>query len=122
MPPAWLIRIAVASVWLYEGLWCKVLGRLPQQKEIVAAVPMFGPVGAKRFLVFLGWAEGALGVWILTGRLAFWAALTQTVVLAAMNTVGIMFARKSIHDPAGMVLKNGVLIVLAWVAAAPYGN
>ena len=24
-PPTWLVRGAVAGVWLYEGLWCKLL-------------------------------------------------------------------------------------------------
>ena len=26
-PPLWLIHGAIAAVWLYEGLWCKLLGR-----------------------------------------------------------------------------------------------
>jgi AbrB family looped-hinge helix DNA binding protein len=32
-------RLAVALVWLYQGLWCKVLGRCPGHRAIVEAVP-----------------------------------------------------------------------------------
>jgi uncharacterized membrane protein YphA (DoxX/SURF4 family) len=117
MPPIQLIRFAVALVWLYEGLWCKVLGRQPQQEAIVSDVPLLSAGRARGFLFVLGWAEGALGVWVLTGRLAWWAALTQTVLLSSMNAVGLLFARRRIHDPAGMVCKNLALLVLAWVAA-----
>jgi hypothetical protein len=118
MPPVQLIRFAVALVWFYEGFWCKVLGRLPAQEAIVEGVPLLSAGRAHAFLVALGWAEGALGIWILAGRWAWWAALTQTVALAAMNGVGLFFARGRIHDPAGMVIKNFALLVLAWVAAA----
>ena len=123
MPPIALIRAAVALVWLYEGLWCKVLGRMPGQQDIVEAVPVLGPGPARAFLVALGCAECLIGVWVLSGRLSWWAALTQTVLLAVMNCVGLVWARRRIHDPAGMVVKNFALIVLAWVAAAfPAGN
>jgi uncharacterized membrane protein YphA (DoxX/SURF4 family) len=118
MPPIQLIRFSVALVWLYEGLWCKVLGRLPHQEAIVSDVPFFGSSRSHAFLVVLGWAELALGVWVLTGRLAWAAAMTQTIALVSMNTVGLLFARKHINDPAGMLCKNLALLVLAWVAAA----
>ena len=121
MPPILLIRGAVALVWLYEGLWCKVLGRMPHQEAVVESVPLLGPRYARAFLLLLGWAECALGLWILSGRLAWWAALTQTVALALMNAVGLAFARDRIHDPGGMLCKNFALLVLAWVAAAHGG-
>ena len=40
-PPLAVIRASVAAVWLYEGLWCKVLGRVQSQVEVVKAVPRF---------------------------------------------------------------------------------
>ncbi|HVW22111.1 MAG TPA: DoxX-like family protein [Opitutaceae bacterium] len=119
MPPLPLIRLAVALVWLYEGFWCKVLGRAPHQEGIVKAVPSLGGAGGGKFLVLLGYAETALGAWILAGWQPTAAALVQTVTLVAMNAVGLTYARQLIHDPPGMVLKNFALLVLAWVAAAP---
>ena len=119
MPSLWLIRFAVAAVWLYEGLWCKILGRVPRQLEIVESVPLLAGGWARRFLPLLGCLETALGLWLLTGWAAQGAALITTLLLVAMNTAGIIFARQLIHDPIGMLLKNFVLIILTWVAAAP---
>jgi uncharacterized membrane protein YphA (DoxX/SURF4 family) len=118
MPPLWLVRVAVAAVWIYEGLWCKILGREPNQFRIVAAVPHFGVPLGNAFLVALGWAELALGVWVLAGWAPALCALAQTVLLVTLNVNGLVWSRALIHDPPGMVLKNFALLVLAWVAAA----
>ena len=117
MPPLILIRVAVAMVWMYEGLWCKILGRVPSQKATAASVPFVGPAYARVFLVGLGALECAFGVWTLTGWHLWWAALVQTILLAGMNTCGLIWARRSIHDPAGMLIKNFVFVILMWVAA-----
>lgn len=118
MPPPVLVRSAIAAVWLYEGLWCKVLGRLPSQERIVEAVPFLGPAAGPAFLKALGIVESLLGLWVLSGWEPVWAAIVQTVLLVGMNANGILFARKLIHDPAGMLVKNAALVVLMWVAAA----
>ena len=119
MPPLLLIRAVIAAVWLYEGLWCKVMGRAAQQMDIVEAVPLLGVRYSAWFLPVLGVLECLLGVWVLSGWSAWGAAAFSTVLLVGMNSVGITYARGKIHDPAGMVLKNLVLVVLTWVAAAP---
>jgi uncharacterized membrane protein YphA (DoxX/SURF4 family) len=118
MPPPLLIRSAIAAVWLYEGLWCKVLGRDPSQERIVEAVPFLGPSVGPVFLRALGVLESLLGVWVLSGWEPVWAAAVQTALLVGMNVNGLLFARRLIHDPVGMVVKNAALIVLMWVAAA----
>lgn len=118
MPPLLLTQVAVAAVWLYEGFWCKVLGRMPHQFEVVGAVPLIGPRSAAWVLRVLGLAECGLAVWVLSGWQPFCAAVAQTGLLVAMNSGGLLWARKIIPDPAGMVVKNFAFLVLAWVAAA----
>lgn len=118
MPPPLLVRSALAAVWLYEGLWCKVLGRKPSQERIVEAVPFLGPGIGPAFLKVLGVVETLLGLWVLSGWEPVWAAAVQTALLVGMNANGLLFARKLIHDPAEMVVKNAALVVLMWVAAA----
>jgi uncharacterized membrane protein YphA (DoxX/SURF4 family) len=118
MPPLWLLRFGVAAVWLYEGLWCKLLGGVPHQTEIVAAHPLFGRGLAKLFLGALAGVEIAIGVWVMTGWLPGLAALVQTLLLVVMNANGLYFARHIIPDPPGMVVKNFGLLLLAWVVAA----
>src|ERR1019366_3087128 len=63
LPPLLVVRGAVAAVWLYEGLWCKVLGREPHQVQVVEAVPRLGPLVGRPFLVALGLVETAPAAW-----------------------------------------------------------
>ena len=121
LPPLLLVRGAVAAVWLYEGLWCKVLGREPHQVQVVEAVPRLGPIVGKRFLLGLGAVETALGVWVVSGVAPGLCAVVQTGLLVALNANGLLWARHIIHDPAGMVVKNVSFLLLAWVAAAMSG-
>jgi len=118
LPPAWLIRGAVAAVWLYEGLWCKLLRGQPHEFAVVAAVPYFGPRIGVAFLLTLGAVEVGVGAWALCGAAAVACALVQTVLLAALNANGLLWARHIIPDPAGMIVKNAAFLVLVWVNAA----
>ncbi len=115
-PPLLLIRLAISAVWLYEGLWCKVLGRMPSQAEVVAAVPRLGPRFGAAFLKLLGVFEIALAVWVLSGVAPAACAIVQAALLVTLNANGLVWARRKIHDPAGMVLKNAAFLVLVWVA------
>jgi hypothetical protein len=117
-PPYWLIRLAVAAVWLYEGLWCKLLDGQPHELEVVAAVPNYGPRFGALFLKLLGAVEIALGVWALTVYAPVLCALAQTLLLVTLNANGLIWARHVIHDPWGMVVKNFAFLVLVWVAAS----
>jgi uncharacterized membrane protein len=118
MPPLWLLQAAVAAVWLYEGLWCKVLGRSPHEFEVVAQVPFLAPATSHALLRLLGVVETALAVWILAGWQPIAAAVVQTALLVALNAAGIYFSRHRIPDPAGMLVKNAAFIVHAWVTAS----
>ena len=117
MPPLWLLQTAVAAVWLYEGLWCKVLARSPHEFEVVAQVPFLAPSTSHALLRLLGVLEALLGAWVLTGWQPAAAALVQTGLLIGLNTSGIYFSRDRIPDPAGMVVKNAAFLVLAWATA-----
>ena len=67
LPPLWLIHVAVAAVWFYEGVWCKLLNGQPRQVRVIEAMPRYGARIGKELLKLLGFFEAALGVWILTG-------------------------------------------------------
>ena len=121
MPPAWLVRVAVAGVWLYEGVWCKLMGGSPNELSVVEAVPVYGPRFGKAFLMTLGGVEAFLGAWVLSGWAPGLCALAQTVLLITLNANGLLWSRRLIHDPAGMVFKNFAFLVLAWVNAGLAG-
>lgn len=118
IPPYWLVKVAVAAVWIYEGLYCKLLRGDPRQFEIVKLVPKYGERFGTPFLIFLGLAESFIGVWSLTNREQILCAAIQTVLLCSLNLNGIIWSRKLIHDPIGMVIKNFAFLILTWVAAS----
>jgi hypothetical protein len=122
LPPLLLVRGAVAAVWLYEGLWCKVLGRESRQVQVVEAVPKLGPLVGRRFLLALGLVETALAGWVMSGITPGLCAIVQTGLLIALNANGLIWARHIIHDPGGMVVKNVSFLLLAWVGAAMSGG
>lgn len=118
LTPHWLIRLAVAGVWLYEGVWCKLLGREKNQLAIVGSVPYLSPGIAGAFLKVLGAGETFLALWVLSGVAPVLCAAAQTLLILTLNVNGLLFAARLIHDPGGMVVKNFAYVVLVWVAAS----
>lgn len=118
LPPLWLIHVAVAAVWFYEGLWCKILNGQPRQVRVVESIPLYGARIAPKLLKLLGAVETAVGVWVLTGIAPILCAFAQTALLVTLNLCGLLWARRLIDDPAGMVVKNFAFLVLVWVSAS----
>lgn len=116
-PDPKLIRASIALVWLYEGLWCKLLGGVPRHAEVIAATPFLGPAAARAALITLGLAECSIAAWVLSGQRMRPAAIVQTVLLVTMNTCGTIWARRLIPDPGGMIVQNLAFLVLIWIAA-----
>jgi uncharacterized membrane protein YphA (DoxX/SURF4 family) len=116
-----LPRIAIALVWLYQGLWCKLLSREPRHRKIICAVPFLNGPRPRQALAALGAIECLLAVWVLSGFGAREAALMQTLLLVSMNVAGVRWARNLIPDPMGMLLQNFVFLILAWVSAGDLG-
>lgn len=119
-----LARLAIALVWLYNGLWCKLLLRCPDHAEIVAgaaadlALSTTLRLPATPVLWALGAAETALAVWVLTGRGARAAAWVQTLLLVGMNAAGLLFRPEAIPRPGALLVHNFVLLVLVWAVAS----
>jgi hypothetical protein len=117
MPDHRLIRLSIALVWLYEGLWCKVLGGLPSHAAVISSVPFIGPAGSRVVLITLGLVECGIAAWVSSGQRMRQAAIVQTVLLVAMNAGGLIWAWRLIPDPPGMILQNFAFLMLIWVAA-----
>jgi S-adenosylmethionine:diacylglycerol 3-amino-3-carboxypropyl transferase len=110
-------RLAVALVWLYQGLWCKLLGGCPGHLAIVQAVPGLGASGGAILLAGLGLFETGLAFWVLSGWRPRAAALVQTALLVAMNGGGLLWGREHIADPGAMITQNFAFLTLAWIVA-----
>ena len=113
-------RIAIAGVWIYQGLWCKLLGHAPHHQKIVEATPFLNSSWARPFLLALGMFECVLAAWVLSGIRAREAAVVQTILLVSMNAIALLRARNLISDSVGMLLQNFVFLVLAWIASGAF--
>jgi len=110
-------RIAIAGLWTFQGLWCKVLNRVPRHARVVEATPLFDRKQARWFLVTLGCFEMFLAAWVLSAQFPREAAIVQTALLILMNTGGILWARHIIPDPIGMLFQNFAFVMLIWICA-----
>lgn len=120
MIPDWrwpLARIPVALVWLYEGLWSKVLNGHPEQLQIAQSFPGLSHSGAAAAVWLVGSVECLLALWVLWGVRPRQAALAQTVLLAAMNAAGLLWAAAEIPHPGQMLVMNLAFLTLAWLVA-----
>ena len=117
-PALIVMRVAVAVVWLYEGLWNKLLGGAARQVQVVSAVPRLGPLFGSSFLKLLGAVEVLVAAWVLSGILPGFCAIAQVTLLVLLNVNGLLWARHIIHDPGGMVVKNAAFLVLVWACGA----
>ena len=112
-----LPRIAVTSIWLYQGAWCKILGRAPQHLQIIETTQLLSTGWVRRALLALGIFESVLAIWACSGVLPHQSALVQTILLISINSIALSRARTLIPDPAGMLLQNFVFLTLVWIAA-----
>ena len=119
MPGLLFPRIAIASVWIYQGFWCKLLGHAPHHQKIVETAPFLGAFRARQALIALGVLECVIAAWVLSGIRAREAATMQILLLFLMNTAGLVWSRRLILDPVGMLLQNIVFLLLAWIVAGP---
>ena len=110
------LRVLIGGVWIFHGLYSKLLDGIPRHREIVGRV--LGDDLAGWLTPVIGLAEILLGIWMLTARWPRACALVQTAALVAMNVLEIVFAREILLSPVGMVVANLFLIGSAWWLAA----
>ena len=109
---------AVAGVWVYHGLWCKILGRCADQLRVIEDLPGMPRALARPALTALGAAELALAAWVLSGRRPVDAARAETGLLVAMNGGGFAFSRRHIAAPRALLAENLAFLALVWWTAA----
>jgi uncharacterized membrane protein YphA (DoxX/SURF4 family) len=113
------IRLAVAAVWIYEGLWLKVVRPAPHELAVAQSVTV-GPFSPATLLHLIGGGETVLGLAVLSGRFDRVLAWFQGVVLVLMNAIGILFAGSALPDPVGLVIHN-LPLLLCIVVLGVYG-
>ncbi len=80
-----IINYFIATVWLVNGLFCKILNLVPRHQEIVANI--LGQEHSRFLTIAIGISEVLMAVWILSGIRSRLNTILQIVVIAVMNTL-----------------------------------
>lgn len=78
-----ILNYFIATVWLINGLFCKVLNFVPRHQEIVARI--LGDDHSRILTILIGVSEIIMAVWILSGFKSRFNAITQIIIVASMN-------------------------------------
>ncbi|PTB96152.1 hypothetical protein C9994_08620 [Marivirga lumbricoides] len=86
------LTLLIATVWLVNGLICKVLNWVPRHQEIVAGI--LGEEYARPLTILIGISEIVMALWILSRFQPKWNAITQIIVVATMNMLEFILVPK----------------------------
>src|ERR1041385_5801128 len=85
-----LSQILIGTVWVFHGLYSKILNGIPRHQLIVGRV--LGERFARSATKVIGCLEVLLGVWVFVGVSRVESAVVQTLVIVGMNTLEIILA------------------------------
>ena len=80
-----LLTYCIATIWLINGLICKVFNLVPRHRQIVAGI--LGDKYSGTLTILIGLSEIAMAIWILSRIKTRLNAITQIVIIATMNTL-----------------------------------
>tara|TARA_R100000353_G_scaffold174856_2_gene143720 strand:+ start:203 stop:604 length:402 start_codon:yes stop_codon:yes gene_type:complete len=80
---ATLITYLIATVWIVNGLFCKILNWVPRHQEIVSQI--LGNEYSRELTVLIGISEIVMAFWIVSGYKRKLNAITQIVGIGIMN-------------------------------------
>jgi hypothetical protein len=80
-----LLNFFIATVWISNGLFCKVLNFVPRHQEIVGRI--LSNEHSRLLTLVIGLSEMAMAVWILSSLWTRLNAATQIFIIALMNSL-----------------------------------
>ncbi|HSH38475.1 MAG TPA: DoxX-like family protein [Chthoniobacterales bacterium] len=106
----------IGAVWVFHGLYSKLLNGFPRHREIVARV--VGEELATPVTKLVGAGEVLLGLWTWSGRARKPCAAAQSAALVSMNALEISRANDLLVSGRGMLILNALLLAMTWRWAA----
>jgi hypothetical protein len=107
-----IAQIVIGSVWVFHGLYSKILNGIPRHRLIVGKI--LGVANAGVATKAIGLLEVLLGVWAFTGWQPVGCAAVQSAAIVAMNTLEILLAGELLISGIGMVILNLGFLSLVW--------
>ena len=84
-----ILTYCIATVWIANGLFCKVLNLVPRHEQIVARI--LGDDYSRLLTILIGFSEIIMAVWIVSRYKKKLSAIAQIALVAAMNTIEFIF-------------------------------
>src|SRR5690606_8097488 len=78
-----ILTCFIATVWLINGLFCKVLNLVPRHEKIVARI--LDSDFSRPLTILIGLLEIAMAIWIFTKIKSRLNAIAQMTIIATMN-------------------------------------
>jgi hypothetical protein len=86
-----ILNYFIATVWLANGLFCKLLNLVPRHQLIVARI--LGEPHAMPFTKAIGLSEVLMALWIISNIRSRFCAIAQIIIIATMNCIEFFLAR-----------------------------
>ena len=86
-----ILNYCIASIWIANGLFSKVLNLVPRHQQIVARI--LGNDYSRPFTILIGLSEIVMAIWILSGYKTKLNAIAQIGVVATMNIIEFILAK-----------------------------
>ncbi len=80
-----ILTFCIATVWIVNGLLCKVFNFVPRHEQIVARI--LGDDYSRVLTILIGLSEIAMAVWILSKFKSRLNAIAQIAIVGLMNTL-----------------------------------
>ena len=105
-------RYLIASIWLINGVFCKILRLAPRHQLIVARI--CGDDHARALTCLIGTGEVLMTIWIVSGIYRRLNIVTQIVVIAIMNITEFIYASDLLMFGKINALLATLLIFVIW--------
>ena len=84
-----ILLYCIASIWLLNGLYCKVLNQVPRHEMIVASI--LSNDHSRLLTILIGLSEIVMAIWVVSRFSSKLCAWTQIIVIILMNILEIIF-------------------------------
>lgn len=120
------LRLMLGAIWLYNGLWLKILAVSPEHLAIVSGLNLGNQIQPHTLLTLIGAGETLLALGIWSGLFNRFVAWFQLSVLLATNTIAILFSG-AIVQPIQLIFQNlpmffCILIVALYGPGFPFAG
>ena len=79
------LTFCIATVWIVNGLFCKVLNFVPRHEQIVAQI--LGVDYSRVLTILIGLSEILMAIWVLSKYKSRLNAIAQISIVGLMNTL-----------------------------------